>query len=284
MPAGTLPARLRRTALAVLALPWLAGCIEGLFFHPDDRAWSTPGEFGVQAEDVFIDAPDGGRLHGWWLPAAASPARGSVLHLHGNAANVSNHLPLVAWLPAHGWNVLMVDYRGFGKSRGRPSLDGVVDDARTALAALRSRSGVDASRIVVLGQSLGGATALRLAADNGAKPAPLAGVVVEGAFASYRGIAADAAGPLKWIASPLFSALPADTADPLAAARRLRAPLLVVHGTADRIIPLAHGQALYAAASPPKQWLAVDGGQHLDALMREPVRRRLLDWLERLPP
>jgi fermentation-respiration switch protein FrsA (DUF1100 family) len=273
--------RARLVALALLTTTMLAGCIEDLFFHPDDRTWSTPREFGVQAEDVFIDGPQGARLHGWWLPAGA-PAKGSVLHLHGNAANVSNHLPLVTWLPAHGWNVLMLDYRGFGKSGGKPSLDGVVDDARAALATLRSRPGVDASRIVVLGQSLGGATALRLAADDSAKPA-LAGVVVEGAFASYRGIAGDAAGPLKWVASPLFASLPADTADPLAAARRLRLPLLVVHGTADRIIPLAHGQTLYAAASAPKQWLAVDGGRHLDALMREPVRRQLLEWLDRLP-
>ena len=78
-----------------------------------------------------LAAPDGTKLHAWFLPAGGT-ARGTVLHLHGNAANVSNHLPLVAWMPARGYNVLMLDYRGFGKSEGRPTLDGIVEDALAA--------------------------------------------------------------------------------------------------------------------------------------------------------
>ena len=104
----------------------LAGCIERMFFYPDSATYTTPAQLGVRAEDVQIVTADGSRLHGWFLPAVGN-AKGTVLHLHGNAANVSNHLPLVSWLPARGYNVLMVDYRGFGRSEGKPSLDGIVE-------------------------------------------------------------------------------------------------------------------------------------------------------------
>jgi hypothetical protein len=117
--------------VALLAL-LLAGCVERMFFYPDSAQYTRPEQFGLRHEDVSITTADGSRLHGWWLPAKGQ-ALGSVLHLHGNAANVSNHLPLVAWLPGTGFNVLMLDYRGFGRSEGRPTLDGVVDDAAAAL-------------------------------------------------------------------------------------------------------------------------------------------------------
>jgi fermentation-respiration switch protein FrsA (DUF1100 family) len=268
------PNVLARLALLMALLP-LAGCIESLFFHPDDRRYSTPAEFGLAAEDVFIDGPEGARLHGWFLRARGAAA-GSVLHVHGNAANISNHLPLVSWLPAAGYNVLLFDYRGFGRSDGRPTLEGAVADTRAALAWLRARRDIDAARLVVLGHSLGGATAVRAVA---ADPQGVRALVVDSAFASYRGIARDAAGALGWIASPLFASLPGADADPVAAIRTLPVPLLVMHGSADRIIPIAHGEALYAAAPQPKRWLRIEGGVHLDALMRPEVRAQLADWL-----
>jgi fermentation-respiration switch protein FrsA (DUF1100 family) len=261
-------------ALALSAL--LAGCVEGQFFYPDDRVWSTPQQLGVRADDVTIATPDGLRLHGWWLPAEGG-AKGHVLHLHGNAANVSNHLPLVAWLPVAGWNVLMLDYRGFGRSEGRPTLDGVVVDARAALAWLRAQT---EGPIVVLGQSLGGATALRAVAGD-AERVKL--VIVDSAFASYRGIARDALGrPLGWIVSPALGGLPGPDADPVKAIASLGVPVLVLHGSADPVIPLSHGRALYGAAREPRQWLEVQSASHLDAMTREPVRRQVLDAMARV--
>ena len=105
--------------------------------------YTTPAQLGVRAEDIQI-------VTRRWVATARlvsagrrSRRKATVLHLHGNAANVSNHLPLVSWLPARGYNVLMIDYRGFGRSEGKPSLDGIVDDAAAALAYLRTRSDVD---------------------------------------------------------------------------------------------------------------------------------------------
>jgi fermentation-respiration switch protein FrsA (DUF1100 family) len=261
--------------IALLAL-LLAGCVERMFFYPDSTPYTRPEQFGLQHEDVFITAVDGSRLHGWWLPAKGT-SLGSVLHLHGNAANVSNHLPLVAWLPAAGFDVLMLDYRGFGRSQGRPTLDGVVDDAAAALAYLRTRPGVDGRRLVVLGQSLGGATALRLLArdSDGVRLA-----VIEAAFASYRGIARDAArqsvvlAPLAPIATPM---LPGAQADPVAALKGLRVPLLIVHGTADEVIPFRHGEQLAAAAPAGTQFVRVDGARHMESLSRTDVQRRVLE-------
>jgi fermentation-respiration switch protein FrsA (DUF1100 family) len=273
-PVGSAPVRACLVALAALAL---AGCnmIEGMFFYPDRVQYTRPADYGLAYEDVALTAADGIKLHAWWLPAQGTAA-GTVLHLHGNAANVSNHLPLAAWLPRAGFNVLMLDYRGFGRSEGRPTLDGVLADARAALSHLRSRRDVDASKLIVFGQSLGGATALRLLAEEAA------GVrlaVIDSAFASYRGIARDAAlqsivlAPFLPLALPL---LPGADKDPVAALARIDVPLIFIHGRADQVIPFKHSEQLLAAAKEPKRLIAVDRARHMETVMRPDVQSQIL--------
>jgi fermentation-respiration switch protein FrsA (DUF1100 family) len=270
----------RRALVAALgASALLPGCtmIENFFFYPDATAYTMPSQFGLRHEDVFFAAPDGSRLHGWWLPALRQPARASVLHLHGNAANITNHLPLAAWLPPAGFNLLMFDYRGFGRSEGRPTLAGVVEDAQAALALLRARPEVDANRLVVFGQSLGGATALRLLARDaqGVRAA-----VIDAAFASYRGIARDAAaGPLALLLPVVLPSLPPAADDPIGALAHIRLPLLYVHGSADRVVPVSHTDALAAATPGPHAVLRVDGAQHMEPLQRPPVQHAVLERL-----
>jgi len=262
-------------ALLAVAAVAFAASVERMFFHPDSVTYAEPARLGLAHEDVYIDTAGGERLHAWWLPAQGV-ALGTVLHLHGNAANIGNHLPLVAWLPAAGFNLLMLDYRGFGRSQGRPTLAGVVDDAEAALRHLRGRPGVDAQRLIVLGQSLGGATALRLLARDSA------GVrlaVIEAAFASYRGIARDAAlrsvllAPLLPLALPM---LPPAADDPVAALASIQAPLLILHGTADEVIPFSHGEQL-AAAAPKARFVRLEGASHMDLLTRPAVRQLVLE-------
>lgn len=253
---------------SALSALFVSAWIESFFFFPDAVRYSTPAQFGLQAEDVWLQAPDGSRLHSWFLPAQGvdgAAARGTVLHLHGNAANVSNHLPLVAWLPARGFNVLMLDYRGFGRSEGKPSLDGAVDDAAAALTYLRSRPDVDATRLVVIGQSLGGATALRLLARD---PAGVRLGVIEASFASYRQIAREAASSsivLAPLAPLVMVALPGPDKDPATALAAIRVPLIFVHGTRDAVIGPRHSEQLHASANPPKELWVVEGADHVMA-------------------
>jgi len=253
-------ARLASIALVGVSC-MLAGCIERMFFYPDAAVYSSPDREGVRAENVEFRSADGSRLHGWFLPASGS-AKATVLHLHGNAANISNHLPLVSWMPARGYHVLLFDYRGFGRSQGKPTLDGVVDDAIAALSYLRTRPEVDAARLVVFGQSLGGATALRMLARDsiGVRLA-----VIDSAFASYRGIARDVTrgGVLAPVAAVAVGVLPPEDRDPIAALKTIRLPLLFVHGKRDSVIPFRYSEELHAVAGPPSELWLVPGADHM---------------------
>ena len=255
--------RCLRTTLIILSSIMLAACIERMFFYPDSATYTTPAQMGVRAEDVYVATADGSRLHGWFLPAVGT-AKATVLHLHGNAANISNHLPLVSWLPARGYNVLMIDYRGFGRSEGKPSLDGIVDDAAAALSQLRKRPDVDATRLILFGQSIGGATALRLLARDSS------GVrlgIIDSAFASYRGIARDATagGPLAPIAAMTAGVLPGPDKDPVTALQSIKVPLIFVHGARDSIIAAVNSEKLHAAAPGSQHW-SVPDAMHISAL------------------
>jgi uncharacterized protein len=272
------PARPLAAAL-VLASALLAGCAERLFFHPDKVAYTTPKQLGVAAIDVWFEADDGSRLHAWWLPAAGS-APCTVVHAHGNAANISNHLPLVAWLPAQGINVFTFDYRGYGHSEGQPSFDGVVADVQAALRTARQQPGAQSDRLVLFGQSLGGATAIR--AVQRSAPGSVRGLILDSAFASYRGIARDVGerAGLLWLAPLVLPQLPTEAQDPVTAIRTLPVPVWLIHGDADAQIPYAHTEQLFAAAPSPKHLLKIEGGQHIDALMRPSVRANFLQAVQ----
>jgi fermentation-respiration switch protein FrsA (DUF1100 family) len=204
--------------------------------------------------DLDIVAGDGERLHGWWVPAATADRRGHVLLLHGNAGNIGDRVPHVELLAAAGFDVLAFDYRGYGRSSGRPGEQGTYLDARAALGALLSQDGVDPARVIYLGESLGGAIALELALAS-----PPAGLVLQSTFTSIRDMAR--------LHYPLIprAAVP-DAYPSLRLIRGLRAPLLCLHGERDEIVPLLHGEALYDAAPQPKVMHVFRGVAHNDVL------------------
>ena len=274
VPPVPMPMTRRTAMLGIVAATGglLSGCAEGYFFHPDTRIYTTPAQLGITVEEIVFG--DEVKLHGWWMPAAGTP-RATLVQAHGNAANVTNHVPLVAWLPAAGVNVLSFDYRGFGRSEGSPTLDGVVADTRAALAQAR-RQQVRPLPLVLLGQSLGGATSVRALAEETAGDVKL--LILDSAFASYRGIARDAAGGLmSWLLPFALPSLPPEDRDPLIAMPRIRAPVLLLHGEQDSIIPIRHSERLHAATVTNKQFIRIAGGQHLDALSRPALRAQVLD-------
>src|SRR5918997_274994 len=139
--------------------------MNALLYFPARRILQTPAAAGLEFQDVQFTAEDGTRLHGWWVPARA-PVIGHVLLCHGNAGNVGDRISHLGLLCAAGFDVLAFDYRGYGRSSGRPCERGTSLDARAARAALLSREEVDERRVFYLGESLGAAVALALAVEH----------------------------------------------------------------------------------------------------------------------
>lgn len=256
--------------MAALLLPLaLGGCANGLFYYPDRQDYEAQIGYRIPHEDVWIPTTDKLRLHGWFLKAEGE-ARGTVVYLHGNAQNLTSHVLYVDWLPAAGYNVLLVDYRGYGLSLGEPSRKGVYEDARAAWHYVRTRQDVDPERLILFGQSLGGANALALA---GRERLPgLRAVVADSAFSSYGGIAREkilqipVAGYLLWPFSPAIVSdglSPAPVVDAIAPV-----PLLLIHGSADTVVPATHSERLYEKAGSPKFLWTLQGGQHTEAFGR----------------
>jgi pimeloyl-ACP methyl ester carboxylesterase len=269
-------------ALALAAAPSATGCGR-FFFFPDRVLRVRPDQIGLEYRDVFFRSSDGVRIHGWLLPAradAGEPA-GTVVFLHGNAQNVSSHIGSVLWMPAAGFHVFLVDYRGYGTSEGEPDIEGVHRDAEAAIRRATTLPGVDPERIAVFGQSLGGAIATSAVA-HARRDVAVRALVLDSAFSDFRGIAREKLGSLwlTWLLQVPLAATVSDELQPLEALRSLHdIPVLVVHGDADDIIPLDHAVRLHEAAGPAAQLWLVPGAGHIQAFEHPEMRARLTEFL-----
>ena len=224
-----------------------------LLYFPSREILETPAALGLEYDDVEFDTSDGERLHGWWVEARGE-RRGHILLCHGNAGNIGDRVVHADLLAAAGFDVLLFDPRGYGRSSGSPDEEGTYTDARAALDVLRAQPGVDPSRILYLGESLGGAVAVELAQGR-----PPSALVLLSAFTSVREAAR--------VHYPLLPARVIPDAYPsLRRIREVKAPLLVLHGDRDDVVPLAHGRALFEAAPGPKKMHVVEGAGHNDIL------------------
>lgn len=242
----------------VLVVLSQTGCLESaLFYHPSGN---TPAP-GTGVEEVWIDGPNGSRLHGWFLPAVGierGQSAPAVLHVHGNAGNIGDHLASCEWLPQAGVHVLMFDYRGYGKSDdGRLLRANLIDDTHAALDYLLSREDVNPERIGLFGWSLGGVIGLAVAAEREEIDAVLAAA----SFSSWKRVAGDFVPVLGQLLIPGgFNA--EDSV--LALGQR---PLLLVHGTKDGIVRSYHSERLRdaaAGAGVPVELVTLDGYSHND--------------------
>jgi len=278
MTLGNVVRRCGRLVLCTLPL-MLAGCVQSMFYYPDSVRYETPDVLGLRYENVQFRSADGTRLSGWFLPAEnrADPkeAKGTVVHFHGNAQNMSAHWRFVAWLPKQDYNVFVFDYRGYGQSEGKPEPKGVFEDSNAALNHVRSRSDVDPTRLFVFGQSLGGTNAI--AVVGAGNRAGVKAAAIESTFYSYSAIAND-----KLRGAGLL------VSDDYAASKYVAAvspiPLLFIHGTADRVIPLAHSKRLMADAREPRRLVEVPGAGHLEPMTAlrfgHAYRKALTDFFE----
>lgn len=270
---------MRGDRFALLFVLLLTGCTS-LFFQPMRQHLRTPDQIGLAWRDVWFEADDGVRLHGWFLPSQVA-SRGTILFLHGNAENVSTHIGSVAWLPAEGFAIFLIDYRGYGLSEGMPTLDGLHSDVAAAIETVFALDGVDANGVALFGQSLGGSIAITALARSPYRQR-FGALIVEGAFSGYRSIAREVLArtwltwPLQW---PLSFAVE-DEYQPIEAITRISpVPVLIVQGEEDPVVAVSHAEALYAAAREPKSLWLVPRAGHIDVFRLPEYRDRLLEYL-----
>lgn len=242
-----------------------------LTFMPIPDLPITPARFDLPYEDVEIPVEEGVRIHGWFIPADrprgdppgdAHPP--TLLFFHGNAENIAPNVPLARLAREAGFSTFLVDYRGYGGSTGSPSERGIYRDGEAALRYLRSREDVDPGRIIVWGRSIGSCVAVRLAAVPAGQDAPPAGLILESPFTSVRELLREGG---SWILYPL-SFLATYRFDQAALAHRINVPTLVIHGSADEVVPYRLGRALYEMIPTRVEFLTIDGGGHNDLMAR----------------
>ena len=250
-----------------------------LVYYPeiDHEVAATPALAKLQYEDLHLKTSDGIDLHGWFVPA--HQPRGTVLFLHGNAGNISHRIDSIKMLHRLGYSTLIFDYRGYGNSGGKPTEQGTYRDAEAAWRYLTEQRHLPECRIVLFGESLGGAVAAWLAVRQ--KPAAL---VISSGFTSVPDLGQQL---YPYLPVRLVARIRYDTRESM---RSVTAPVLIAHSPADDIIPFEHGKALYATAKSPKKFLELAGG-HNDGFifMREAWVKVLGDFLgehvsKRQPP
>jgi fermentation-respiration switch protein FrsA (DUF1100 family) len=218
----------------------------GRVYRPLREMVAEPAAHGYRYEDVSFTTEDGVRLHGWYVPHP--DARYVMLFFHGNTRNISWCMDSLELFHRLGFSTFMFDYRGYGRSEGRPDEQGTYRDAMAAWEYLVRERGVEAGRIVLLGRSLGGAVAAWLAA----RQTPRA-LVLESTFLSFPDVAAE-------LHPRLPARLLARYRYPVKEyLREVRCPVLVVHSTDDELIPYRHGRALYDLANEPKRLVSIAG-------------------------
>ena len=228
-----------------------------MIFFPGRSLIATPATWRLDYEDVFLNTEDGVRLHGWYIPRQDSDR--VLLFLHGNAGNISHRGESIAVFHRLGLNVLIIDYRGYGRSQGSPSEQGLYRDAAAAWHYLIDTRGFESKDIILFGRSLGGAVAARLASEVQA-----GALILESTFSSARDVAS--------YLFPFLSRLMVlryrfDTAGYL---HSVASPLLVLHSPEDDIIPFYLGEKVYLAGGEPKAFVKMQGDHNSGFLQSQP--------------
>jgi fermentation-respiration switch protein FrsA (DUF1100 family) len=257
---------------ALIAVWLLTFDAQSMFYYPwRGESTHTPADAGLPFEEVYFNSQDGTRLHGWYIPAVGE-TKGVVLQVHGNAGKLESHLGPVLWLPKEHYAVFMFDYRGYGLSDDKkPNPKALMEDTQSAIHYLKNRKDIDASKLLIIGQSLGGNNTV--AALTHGQFEGIAGIVLDATFYSYKTIANDKISGGGILVSDKYSANQS--------IRQLAPiPLLFLHGDEDEVIPYKHSQMLFEAAGEPKQIIIVPHVGHLYTLDEREIQEQVLKFFE----
>ena len=243
---------------------------EKLIFHPNPRLHQTPLDAGLAFDDVFFITRDGIRLNGWFVPYRGATT--TLLWFHGNAGNISHRLENIKLLHDKvNLNIFIFDYRGYGRSGGRVSEEGTYLDGEAAIEYLRKQHAVDAKKLILFGRSLGAAVAAEMATRINSLA-----LILESPFASVREMARE-----------IFPLLPIGPLlktryDIVEKIRRIKSPLLVLHGDGDEVVPFNQGKKVFDAAPQPKTFYRIAGAGHNDTYLvgGDPYFQALRDHIE----
>lgn len=266
---------MERTALSVAVLTGLlllafAGVCTYMFFDqasfiyfPERGYDATPGSVGLPYEDVRLKAGDGVALAAWWV--SAENPEGAVVLAHGNGGNMSHRLDKVRLFHDLGYGVMAFDYRGYGASEGKPSEEGTDADMAAAVDHVVTVRGTSRTRLVLYGESLGGAVAIEESVRR-----PPAALVVDSSFTS---VPAMASHYYPWLPARLLLRFRYDS---LSRIGGLKCPVLVLHSPQDDVVPFIMGRQLFEAAPEPKAFAELVGGHNTGGLIASPRAQREL--------
>jgi fermentation-respiration switch protein FrsA (DUF1100 family) len=228
-------------------------------YFPPRTGFETASAYGLNGfENVVIRTHDGETLRAWY-GAPPKPSAPVIVYLHGNAGTLGDRAERFAWFQGEGFGVLALSWRGYGGSTGEPSQTGLLTDGRSALAFLKEK-GITQEQLIYFGESLGTGVAVQLAAEPSLLPAA---VILDAPFTS----AVDVARIRYWFMP--VDHLMKDQFRSIDFASKVSAPVFILHGTADRIVPFSQGKMLYAAFPGPKQLFRIENGKHVEPLNPE---------------
>lgn len=282
----SLPALLSRF-YAVLLLTclsiFLGGCtnLTSLLFYPKTHYVYTPEKLGLTAERINIATPDGEVLENWLLKTAVEP-KGTILFLHGNGENISTHIRSVGWLPQHGYDVFLLDYRGYGKSTGSSTLPSALSDVQQAHRWLTNRLSAAGNHqpLYIFGQSLGGALAITYTASYQQGLRKIDALISESAPASWPQIAREAMSNswITWLLQIPALLMPSEYDPEDHIVKIAVIPVLLMHSPEDKVVAYHHGLQLFEKSNSNAIWLDTKGG-HIAGLNEQAIRQTFLAFL-----